>query len=173
MSDDRKIVDRRRKKRIGVSKKSYTCVHPYEHTSKAGHIPVCRGGHWPSAVKTIINNTPMHIRTRLGFTNLHRRVIFGAVTADGRWPPLRRTTHPVVAHDHMRQSRSAAMGVFGFWIGRRLYRPYATHCLRPYSFSLGSRGGVVMQGLDCGGLSSRVGRTSGQGGCGLPLCWAG
>ena len=35
-----------------------------------------RGGHWPSAVPTSKHNTPMRISTRLGFTNLHRRVAF-------------------------------------------------------------------------------------------------
>ena len=35
-----------------------------------------RGGHWPSAAGTIKQNTPMQIRTRLGFTNLHRRAAF-------------------------------------------------------------------------------------------------
>ena len=35
-----------------------------------------RGGHWPSAAGTIKQNTPMQISTRLGFTNLHRRVAF-------------------------------------------------------------------------------------------------
>ena len=38
---------------------------------------VCRGGHWPSAAGTPKQNTPMQIRNRLGFTNLHRRVVFG------------------------------------------------------------------------------------------------
>ena len=54
-----------------------TSVHLYEHTSKAGHIPACRGGHWPSAVKTIINNTPMQIRNPNGYEFASARSIFG------------------------------------------------------------------------------------------------
>ena len=72
MPDDCKMADRRRKKRIGVSKKFCTSVHLYEHTSKAGHIPVCRGGHWPSAVKTKkiqhtdANSQPNRVRICIG-----------------------------------------------------------------------------------------------------------
>ena len=62
MPDDCKMADRRRKKRIGVSKKFRTYVHPYEHTGKAGHIPVCRGEHRSSAAGANDNNTPMQIR---------------------------------------------------------------------------------------------------------------
>ena len=35
-----------------------------------------RGGHWPSAAGTPQQNTPMQIRTRSDFTDLHRRVAF-------------------------------------------------------------------------------------------------
>ena len=38
---------------------------------------VCRGEHRSSTVGDNDNTTPMQIRTRLGFTYLHRRVVFG------------------------------------------------------------------------------------------------
>ena len=89
MPDDCKMADRRRKKRIGVSKKFRTYVHPYEHRPPDGCVSVCRGGHWPSAVKTKkIQHADANSQTQPG-TNLHRRAAIGGdYTADEQCSPL-------------------------------------------------------------------------------------
>ena len=59
---------------------------PWESCATAGGC-VCRGEHRSSAVDANDNTTPMQIRTRLGFANLHRRVPYLGLlprTADGR-----------------------------------------------------------------------------------------
>ena len=89
MSDDREIVDRRRKKRIGVSKKFCTSVHLYEHRPPDGCVSVCRGEHRSSAAGANDNTTPMQIRNTQPCTNLHRRVVFSIVTSDKRCLSLR------------------------------------------------------------------------------------
>ena len=133
MPDNCKMADRRRKKRIGVSEKFRTYVHPYEHRPPDGCVSVCRGGHWPSAVKTKkIQHADANSQTQPG-TNLHRRVPYlGDRSADERCSPLRRNTHPVAPrkgrtrrvtkYDHIDPSRSAIPGGFGFWICQRFCR---------------------------------------------------
>ena len=82
-------VGKIQKKRIGVSKKFCTSVHPYAPRPPDGCVSVCRSGHWPSAVKTKkIQHADANSQTQPG-TNLHRRAaIVGDYTADGQWPPL-------------------------------------------------------------------------------------
>ena len=54
---------------------------------------------------------------------MHRRVPYlGDCSADGRWPPLQRNTHPVGVDDHIDPSRSAFVGGFGFWKCQRFCR---------------------------------------------------
>ena len=81
-----------------------------------------RGEHRSSAERS-----PKYGTRRCKFAKPNRvRICIGVVlslasTADKRCLSLH-THPPVVAHDHMRQSRSAAMGVSGFWICQRFCR---------------------------------------------------
>ena len=95
MLDDHEIVDRRRKKRIGVSKKFRTYVHPHEHRPPDGCVSVCRGEHRSSAAGANDNTTPMQIRNPIGYEFASACCNWGDYTADERCSPLRRNTHPV------------------------------------------------------------------------------
>ena len=88
MLDDHEIVDRRRKKRIGVSKKFRTYVHPYEHRPPDGCVSVCRGEHRSSAAGANDNTTPMQIRNPIGYEFASACCNWGDYTADERCSPL-------------------------------------------------------------------------------------
>ena len=49
---------------------------PLRSAATTGCVVRRRGGHSPSAMEPNDNTTPMQIRARSGFTDLHRRVLF-------------------------------------------------------------------------------------------------